>query len=194
MNAMSVRGAGVVVALAAAGGAECIPGQTHPPTQLPMSASPNQSLLDEVTAARSWFHARKTRPIGARLLEADQTIQTLEGPLVAKAGDFLCRGEQGELWPQARATLEKRYVPTDIVSPDGWRTYQPRPDAEGVYAAQVPHAFEVVATWGTLHGKAGDYVLKNFRDGQVAYPEDVWIVDRQLFNATYQRVVGTGSR
>jgi len=78
--------------------------------------------------------------------------------------------------------------PTDTVDAEGWRKYQPRPDAEGVMAAQVPHSFAVTATWGKLSGKAGDYVLKNFRDRAVAYPDDVWVVDQSLFRATYEAV------
>jgi hypothetical protein len=46
----------------------------------------------------------------------------------------------------------------------------------------------VVATWGKLSGKAGDYVLKNFRDRAVPYPVDVWVVDQALFRATYEVV------
>ena len=44
------------------------------------------------------------------------------------------------------------------------------------------------AKWGRLTGKAGDYVVKNFRDKDTAHPADVWIVDQALFLATYERV------
>jgi hypothetical protein len=55
-------------------------------------------------------------------------------------------------------------------------------------AAPVPRPFVVVATWGKLGGKPGDFVLKNYRDRAVAYPEDVWVVDQSLFRATYEAV------
>jgi hypothetical protein len=148
-------------------------------------ALPNQVLLQEIDRAGAGFHARKTRPIWARELTADQEVQTLEGLVQAKAGDFLCRGEAGELWPQRAASLTSKYTATDQVDADGWRQYTPRPDAEGVMAAQVPHPFTVQAKWGPLTGKPGDYVLKNFRDREVANPEDVWLVDQALFRATY---------
>lgn len=151
-------------------------------------SSPNQALLDELDAGKAWFHAKKTRPIRALKLDRDQTVDTLEGRVTAKAGDFLCRGEAGELWPVTAAMLEARYLRTEIVDADGWRKYEPRPDAEGVMAAQVPHPFTVTATWGRLSGKAGDYALKNFRDRAVPYPQDVWVVDRSLFGATYEAV------
>jgi hypothetical protein len=54
-------------------------------------------------------------------------------------------------------------------------------------AAQVNDPFTVEATWGALTGKSGDYLVKQFADRDQPYPEDVWIVDRQLFDATYAR-------
>lgn len=167
-----------------------LPGCNHSPQPAKMNApiSPNQALLDELDSARAWFHAKKNRPIWARLIEREQTVATLEGDVTAKAGDYLCRGEAGDLWPQSAKTLEARYTPTGAVTEGGWRKYQPRPDAEGVMAAPVPHPFSVAATWGTLAGKPGDFVLKNFRDRAVAHPEDVWVVDQALFRATYEAV------
>lgn len=135
------------------------------------------------------MHVHKTKAIQARRLDRDETVSTLEGPVKAKAGDFLCRGEAGELWPQSAESLEKRYTATDDLTSDGWRLYAPKADAEGAMAAPVTHAFSVVATWGKLHGKAGDYVLKQFSDRGEPYPQDVWIVDQSLFRATYEPVV-----
>ena len=152
------------------------------------AASPNQTILDEVNQAGGWFHAKKVRPIFARKLEADQQVDTLEGRETVRAGDYLCRGEAGDIWPQKAASLESKYTPTDTVDAEGWRKYEPRPDAKGAWAAQVDHAFAVQATWGQLSGKAGDYVVKNYDDGDVPYPADVWIVDQSLFAATYERV------
>ena len=69
------------------------------------SANVNTVILDEVNAAATWFHAKKTAPLWAKELEGDQTIETLEGPAEAKAGDFLCRGAAGEFWPQSADRL-----------------------------------------------------------------------------------------
>jgi hypothetical protein len=148
----------------------------------------NQPLLDEVAAAGLWFHARKTRPIWVRKLESPQRIKTLEGEEEVPAGTFLCRGEAGDFWPQTPERLESKYEATDEASDDGWRKYVPRPDNEGVLAAQIGHSFQVEAAWGTLTGKPGDYVVKNYSDQDVASPADVWIVDQGLFQATYQSV------
>ncbi|MCP3958943.1 MAG: hypothetical protein GY719_13915 [bacterium] len=152
------------------------------------SASPNQTLLDELGAAESWFHAKKTRPIWARQAEEDQTLTTIEGEETVSAGDYICRGEAGDMWPQKEERLLSKYQVTETVDEEGWRLYTPNPDSTGVMAAQVDHAFTVEATWGTLSGKPGDFAVKNYEDRDVAYPEDVWIVDQALFHATYAAV------
>jgi hypothetical protein len=107
--------AGIVLALA---------GGCHSPRSAKMNkpTSPNKARLDELDAAHAWFHAKKTRPIWARLLDHDQTVETLEGKVTAKAGDYLCRGEAGELWPQSAKTLGARYAPTDTVPMAGGNT------------------------------------------------------------------------
>ncbi|MEK6260373.1 MAG: hypothetical protein AABP62_17275 [Planctomycetota bacterium] len=150
--------------------------------------SANKALLDEADAAGEWFHAKKTRPIWARRVEAAQTVTTLEGEEQVAAGDYLCKGEAGDIWPQTEKDLHKRYTATDEVDADGWRKYQPQPDAQGVMATQIDHPFEVQATWGQLTGKRGDFLVKNFQDRETAYPDDVWIVDQTLFRQTYEAV------
>jgi hypothetical protein len=153
-----------------------------------VSRGENVAILDEINAARTWFHAKKVRPIWVKQLEHDQTVKTLEGIETVKAGDYLCRGEAGDIWPQKAKSLESKYTKTQETDAEGWSKYVPRPDAQGVLAAQVAHAFQVHAKWGVLTGKPGDYIVKNYADRDVAYPTDVWIVDRALFKATYQAV------
>jgi hypothetical protein len=154
----------------------------------PAPASPNAEILDEMDQARAWFHAKKVRPLWARQLAAGETVQTIEGTERVKAGDFLCRGEAGDTWPQTAQSLNEKYQRAEEVDTEGWRKYVPRPDNEGVMAAQVPHGFAVQAKWGVLSGKPGDYVVKGFADRDVAQPDDVWVVDQKLFRATYQAV------
>jgi len=155
-----------------------------------MTAGPaNQPLLDEVNAADLWFHARKSRPIWVREIAQDQVIETLEGTEHVPAGNMLCRGEAGDLWPQTRERLHQKYSPTREYR-DVWQKFVPHPDNQGVLAACIEHPFSVTAAWGILHGKAGDYLLKNYQDRDLPYPDDVWIVDQSLFRSTYQHVVG----
>lgn len=153
-----------------------------------VSKSPNAEVLDEIGHAKVWFHAKRVRPIWAKVLDMDQTVDTIEGSTKAKAGDYLCRGEAGEFWAQSAKQITERYDQTGEVDSGGWRKYAPRPDNQGVMAAQVAHAFSVHAKWGVLAGKPGDYVLKSFTDREVSYPDDVWIVDQKLFQLTYEAV------
>lgn len=148
----------------------------------------NIAILDEVNQAGTWFLAKKTRPIWAKRAERDQTVETLEGAEQVNVGDFLCRGEAGDVWPQTAERLQAKYMATDEMSEDGWRKYVPHPDAKGVMAAQVDHPFVVNSAWGELSGKAGDYIVKNYEDHNASYPRDVWIVDRRLFQDTYEPV------
>ena len=153
----------------------------------PMSKT-NGAILQEVNGAGLWFHAKKTRPIWVRLLEHEETVKTLEGEERVPAGNYLCRGEAGDIWPQNKDRVTAKYTLTDEVDEQGWRKCDPKPDTAGVMAAQVPHAFQVQAKWGLLSGKPGDFIVKNFEDRGADYPEDVWIVDQALFEATYERV------
>jgi hypothetical protein len=153
-----------------------------------MNISSNREILDEANRAGAWFHAKKTRPIWARRIEKDQTVKTLEGEETVQAGHMLCRGEAGDIWPQTVEQLVKRYTATDEVDAEGWRKHLPHPDAQGAMAIQINHPFTVVASWGRLSGKAGDYLLKSYQDRDVAYPDDVWIVDQKLFGETYAAV------
>ena len=148
----------------------------------------NDTILTEINAAGLWFHAKKTRPIWVRLLEHEETVKTLEGDEQVPAGNYLCRGEAGDIWPQNKDRLTVKYNMTDEVDEKGWRKCDPKPDAAGVMAAQVPHAFQVQAKWGLLSGKPDDFIVKNYEDRDNDNPEDVWIVDQALFEATYERV------
>ncbi|MFO1002342.1 MAG: PGDYG domain-containing protein [Planctomycetaceae bacterium] len=116
-------------------------------------------------------------------------MKTLEGEEQVEAGHYLCRGEEGDIWPQTEKDLTRRYQAVDEVDADGWRKYQPNPDAEGAMAMQIHHPFSVKTSWGTLSGKPGDYLLKNWHDRDTAHPEDVLIVDQTLFQQTYESVV-----
>lgn len=150
--------------------------------------SANSALLEEVTVAGAWFRAKKVRPIWAKLVDTDQTVATLEGREQVKAGDFLCRGEIGEVWPQSADKLTSRYAATEEIDTEGWRKYMPHTNAAGVMAAQIDHAFTVHTERGDLKGKPGDYLLRNFTDRDVESPSDLWIVDQKLFDVTYGRV------
>lgn len=148
------------------------------PAEAPIDANPNAEILAEAEPLS--FLARKNKGCKAKKLEQDMTIDTLEGEVSAKAGDWLCKGVAGEPWPQKEEKLFATYDQTSAPDAEGWVEFSPKPDSEAVQAAQIDHPFQVIASWGTLAGKAGDYVVH--RPGDTT---DVWIVDKGLFEATY---------
>lgn len=83
-----------------------------------------------------------------------------------------------------------KYQPTNTTDGE-WRKYIPRKDLPGVFAARVREDFDVETAYGNMHGKRGDYLLKNFDDQHTEFPDDVWVVDRKLFNKTYIKVLST---
>ena len=149
--------------------------------------NPNESILNEVNAAKTWFHAKKVKPLWAKEATEDGRLESLESEnQTYKQGDFICRGEAGDLWPQSASSLNKKYEPTEEVDSDGWRKYLPIPDSAGVMAAQIDHAFMVITSWGDLEGAPGDYLVKNAADEKTEFPEDCWVVSQKIFNSTYQ--------
>jgi hypothetical protein len=150
----------------------------------------NEKILDEVNTLERWFRAKKTAPLWAKRLETGEIIKTLEGPVSAKAGDFLCRGPGGAFWPQSAKRISAKYSPIGKVDTDGFQKYLPESE---VMAAQVGHPFKVQASWGELIGKPGDFIVKNSEDTEIEYPASVWIVDKQVFTATYVLVDGGGT-
>jgi hypothetical protein len=152
------------------------------PLELP---HPDKALLDELNHSGRWFVAKKNRPIWAKKVLEAGSIQTLEGTEQVKPGDYICRGEGGDVWPQSSDSLNKKYTATNEVDADNWSKFEPRPEASSVAAAEVDHAFTVHSSWGELSGKPGDFIVKSLEAMNVEYPDDVWIVDREHFHSTY---------
>jgi hypothetical protein len=141
--------------------------------------NPNGQLLPEIAARM--FETRKTKPILAERIESRREVETIEGRVLADAGDFLCRGIVGEYWPQKRSKLHEKYIGSEAIDPDGWQRFDPRPESDPVEATQLTFAFRVSAHWGDLRGKANDYVVRSKTD-----PTDIWIVDKTIFEASYE--------
>jgi hypothetical protein len=52
---------------------------------------------------------RRTGVVGARRAHAGESVDTLEGALVAQPGDWIVRGPAGELWPVRPETFHQQY-------------------------------------------------------------------------------------
>jgi hypothetical protein len=113
--------------------------------------------------------------------ETNGTIYTLEGPARFQAGDFLCRGVKGELWPVTRERFLYTKQLAGPVEADGFAPYR----TTGEVVA-VPSMWDFTVEIGGgeyLSGKAGDYLVQS--------GDHQWIVDKTIFEATYERVEET---
>lgn len=132
--------------------------------------------------------AKKTRSLWARLLTAEQPVETLEGTLLARAGEYLCRGIAEEYWPQSTERLLTQYVPSGVRDAQGYGRFDPRADIPPVEATSVECAFQVESPRGRLTGRPGDYVVRSSTD-----PRDLWVVAQAIFHASYELVPRTSS-
>lgn len=148
-------------------------------TSQPILINPNGQILPEI--ASRMFRARKTKDVWARVLTEPTSVETIEGVKQAGPGDMLCRGIKGEYWPQKAEKFLDKYVSTGERDKEEFERFRPKPGAAPIEAAKVTQAFRVVAQWGELTGQAGDYVARSTSD-----PKDVWIVAREIFEATYE--------
>jgi hypothetical protein len=156
-----------------------------------MKNTNNMNLLNQANTSNLWLHYKKTKPVLAKELKASETIETHEGEITYNAGDYLCKGPSGDIWGQKADSLFKKYGPARGSKPDkdGWQEFLPKPEASGVMAAQIDHDFSVEhPSWGTFYGKAGGYLVKSYEDKDTEFPEDIWIVKKEIFESTYERV------
>ncbi|MEZ6091845.1 MAG: hypothetical protein R3C05_28340 [Pirellulaceae bacterium] len=124
--------------------------------------------------------AVKNKPLWAKPLHEETVVETIEGRVIATAGSYLCRGIEGELWPQQAAKLLDKYLPTTEYDGDGFQRFDPKPNVQPVEAVSIPHDFRVIAQWGDLVGLADDYLVRSTTDRG-----DVWIVSKAIFEASY---------
>ena len=142
-----------------------------------------------------WKVARKVKGMIARVLDRDCVVSSIEGPLNAKAGQVVCRGiDSNDWWVQKKDKMLKKYnlkgkFPQKVlfngVEYSDFEVFSPKPD-RAVLCCKMPYNFKVVASWGLLKGKKGDFLVKPLEDEFNPNPQDVWLVDHKLFNATYK--------
>lgn len=144
-----------------------------------MHLNPDGFLLPEIAVRLR--RAKKNRSLWARRASQVEEVVSLEGKHTAKPGDYVCRGIAGEFWPQSEKSLLGGYTATGQVDGEGFERYDPRPNGPLVEAMQMENSFFVIASWGRLDGESGDYVVRRQTE-----PTDVWIVNRSIFENSYQ--------
>lgn len=107
------------------------------------------------------------------IIDNDQVIQTLEGPVNAPAGSAVLTGTKGERWP---IPFEK-FAATYDFDKHGSVCFKKPVQVE---VKQMDTDFSVKVSWSEdlLYGKPGDYL--------VTYgPNDFGVVAKDVFEETY---------
>ena len=117
--------------------------------------------------------AKKPIPLNFRAAEAEETIETKEGPVVAQAGDAIMTGTEGEQWPIPAEKFEQTY---DILEP-GKAAKKNIP----VFAKEMNAPFKVKVSWSDalLNGELGDFLVQ-YGLG------DYGVVGAEIFRKTYR--------
>jgi hypothetical protein len=116
--------------------------------------------------------SKKPIPLNFRTAENNETIQTKEGPVNAKAGMVIMTGTEGEQWPIPADKFKQTY---DVLKP-GIAAKKDIP----VFAKIMNEPFQVKVSWSNdlLQGKIDD-VLVQYGVG------DYGVVDKEIFKKTY---------
>lgn len=131
---------------------------------------------------------RKTVLLRARLLTQEDydyrggVIYTLEGPVTFQPGDYLAVGLQDQEWPITPRAFTILYD-EQVAGPDaeGFVFYR---SACLRQAVQITEPFTLKRKGGDIFmGKAGDYLVRSVEG------EETWIVDRTIFEQTYESVL-----
>ena len=117
--------------------------------------------------------AKKPIPLEFSFTDTDQTIETKEGSVQARAGDAIMTGTEGEQWP---IPIEKFKQTYDDLG-DGTAAKKDIP----VFAKEMSEPFQVKVSWSSdlLSGERGDYLVQYG-------PGDYGIVGKDIFLKTYK--------
>jgi hypothetical protein len=121
----------------------------------------------------------------------------------AQLGQWLCVGVVEEPWFQSFETIEARYHPGEHMTrefsfddaPTRYQQFHPRAsDRRWVAQIQGPQidGFEIIPSYDVdkpLYSPAGGYVVRgDAEDPYAEEPEDIWLVQREIFESTYEFV------
>lgn len=68
------------------------------------------SCLNQQRDNMGEYFVKRAIPVRAVPVSTDTIVQTLEGPLKAKAGDYIITGVRGEQYPIDKGIFEETYV------------------------------------------------------------------------------------
>jgi hypothetical protein len=169
----------------------------------------HEQTLEWIRENRAWRRARKVKPILVRAIDKDEVgkeFQTADRAVErAREGYVLCVGVAGEPWFQKAERVEARY---DLAKeeakqfsfdsrPRTYKVYRPKGDVRN-WAAQVQGTWQGKEIQGftirpnydvehPLYSPAGGYVVcDDVADPYQGQAADVWLVQKALFESTYE--------
>jgi hypothetical protein len=156
---------------------------------------------------RAWRRARKTKPIWARTITAEEIgkeFQTADQAIeIAREGAWLCVGVANEPWFQSLEKIESKYERGTVEirqfefddRQHEYQRFHPKSDVvnwaacvegSGIDGFSIRPGYDPSTL---LHSKAGGYVVRGeVVDPYQVEPEDVWLVQQALFESTYEFV------
>jgi hypothetical protein len=181
------------------------------PSQTPTPKTATRDLSHEETLRwiaehRGWRQARKTRPIWVRPVAPDEVgkeFQTADNVAeIARLGYMLCVGVAGEPWFQSLEKVKSKYRPEGPevrkvfafdTRPRAYRLYQPsgkvlnwvaKVEGPGIKGFFIKPSYDPRRP---LYSRTGGYVVKeDCADPYRDCPDDVWLVQKSLFESTYE--------
>jgi hypothetical protein len=182
-------------------------GKLEPETPMELRKLSHDETLKWIQEHRAWRLAKKTKPIWARPVEADEVgkeFQTADHiTQKARDGFWLCVGVAAEPWFQTPEKVRDKYEQAGEeekqfsfeAKPHRYRIYRPRGDVRN-WVAQVKgsgiEGFFVKPNYDRgrpLYSPGGGYVVKDHvPDPYVGDPDDVWLVQEGLFESTYELI------
>lgn len=165
----------------------------------------HDETLRWIAERRAWKVARKTKPIWARPVSAEEVgkeFHTADHAVErATADHWLCVGVAGEPWFQKREKIESKYERSGSAqrkfsfdtTTHAYEQFTPRAGSRN-WAAQVDdpriEGFYIQPNYPTdapLYSPRGGYVVKDHVDDPYSGdPNDVWLVQQGLFESTYE--------
>lgn len=124
-------------------------------------------------------YIKRRIPVTVTFASTAGELATLEGRIHYEVGDALMTGSAGEHWPIVRAHFEATYDPVAPLRMGDAGAYIKKPIS--VEARQLDQVETIVLDnkRGDLRGKAGDWIVT----GQ---DKKKWVVDNEIFRATYR--------
>lgn len=123
----------------------------------------SKQTIDEDTDIDGWGEYRKTEPIKAVRMNKPFEVETPEGTMQGKEGDWLAEGIEGERWVIDADIFSKTYEKTGLSKEAGWWDANPRDQA-------IVSPVGMKGFWGDSAADVIDVAIRKINDQFL----DVW--------------------